>query len=154
MLVKLDLDPNPASVPAARRLICQIIREWGGSPDCEQVAALLASELVTNAVVHAATPFVVGLCQVPDGVRVEVTDFSALSPQLRHFGLQATTGRGLRLVATLASNCGAMCADPSAGPGKTVWFELPLALSTDSAQFATIFAETLSMDWLASTEAL
>lgn len=57
-------------------------------------------------------------------VRVEVSDLSVGVPLLRWFGLEASTGRGLQLVARLASSWGI----DERADGKTVWFELDAAV--------------------------
>jgi serine phosphatase RsbU (regulator of sigma subunit) len=85
------------------------------------IAALLASELVTNSVVHATGPLRVSVEAVEEGaVRVTVTDGSDVAPQLRDPGPEATSGRGILLVDRLARRWGA---DVTAS-GKAVWFEL------------------------------
>jgi anti-sigma regulatory factor (Ser/Thr protein kinase) len=82
------------------------------------VAALLVSELATNAVCHAQTSFVV-VISVLENVHVEVRDGSTLPPQLRAKDPRAEAGRGLALVNELALAWGYQ---PTA-EGKTVWFE-------------------------------
>lgn len=85
-------------------------------------AELGVSEMVTNACLHARTPLVVALRVVdPDTVRIEVTDGSPRTPQLRGQDLMATTGRGLQLLACF----GEWGVEPLRPPavGKTVWFE-------------------------------
>jgi hypothetical protein len=79
----------------------------------------LVSELATNAVIHARTPYRIAVSHEGDTVRVGVPDLSAVIPRRRAYGLDATTGRGLRLVATLASGRGV---DPET-EGKAVWNE-------------------------------
>ena len=59
--------------------------------------------------------------------------------------------RGLRLLATLSSHCGAVALDPLLGPGKVIWFDVPADLHTDLVDH-TPFAETMSVDWPASLE--
>ena len=49
----LDLPPAPRSVPAARRVVAQLLDAWAAEAYCED-AALLVSELVTNVVRHVA----------------------------------------------------------------------------------------------------
>ena len=85
-------------------------------------AALLTSELVTNAVLHAATPMCVTLHILPDRIRVDVADGNPAFPSVKEYGTDAATGRGLTLFNTLASNWGVQAVDG----GKIVWFELPV----------------------------
>ena len=85
-------------------------------------AALLTSELVTNAVLHAATPMCVTLHILSDRIRVDVADGNPAFPSLKEYGRDAATGRGLTLFNSLASNWGVQAVDG----GKIVWFELPV----------------------------
>ncbi|MGH8928741.1 MAG: ATP-binding protein, partial [Acidimicrobiia bacterium] len=80
----------------------------------------LVSELVTNAVLHARTPFLVKVTVAPDLIRVSVTDGDRTQPLMKQHGLSDPTGRGLRIVDAMADRWGV---DPDVD-GKTVWFEL------------------------------
>ena len=82
----------------------------------------MTSELVTNAVLHAATPLSVTLHVLAGRIRVDVADGSPVIPALKEYGPHAATGRGLTLFNTLASSWGV---HPVPG-GKIVWFELPV----------------------------
>jgi anti-sigma regulatory factor (Ser/Thr protein kinase) len=83
-------------------------------------AALLASELVTNAVLHGAAPFRIAVETDAGRVRVTVTDGSTDPPLLMDEDDQRISGRGMRLVDVLANGWGV---EPN-GTGKSVWFEL------------------------------
>lgn len=87
--------------------------------DPTETALLLASELVTNAVLHARTELVVRCEVTSDCIRVEVEDGSRLLPLLDRAAVDAVSGRGLCLVADLAHAWGV---EPLA-TGKKVWFE-------------------------------
>lgn len=91
------------------------------SEDVGATAGLLASELATNAVMHANSAFTLSADVGADRLRVEVEDGSSRMPTLRRIPLQAIGGRGLHLVDVLSSRWGA---EPLGG-GKRVWFELP-----------------------------
>ena len=119
MLVTLDLAPYPASVGEARRFTVETLARWGRD-DLAATAALLVSELVTNSILHARTAVQVMLERRADGVRVEVSDGSPVRPTLRHHAPDATTGRGLALVARLAASWGVEVSDT----GKSVWVDL------------------------------
>ena len=117
----IELPPEPTSPGAARRFVTDELARRDGAPI--DVAALLVSELVTNAVLHARTPMVVTVT-IRDGlVRVGVQDGSPTLPALREYDRSAATGRGLQMVERLASRWGVDVNDGS----KTVWFELALA---------------------------
>lgn len=109
-----------SSVPTARHFVESILTSWGQA-DAAWTGALLVSELAANCALHARTDFSVRVT-LPEGglVRIEVTDGSVRIPQQRAYGLDATTGRGLRLVAQL---CAAWGTETHAA-GKTVWVEL------------------------------
>jgi anti-sigma regulatory factor (Ser/Thr protein kinase) len=102
---RLDLPAEPSSVRAARVFVTRLLREWG-CDGLAETAALLTSELATNVVLHARTPFAVVVAKTLDGARVDVLDRSRVSPVLRGHDLQAPTGRGLALIASLASSWG------------------------------------------------
>jgi anti-sigma regulatory factor (Ser/Thr protein kinase) len=126
-----------SSVAVARRHVRQVLRELGRQA-LEESAELAVSELVSNAVLHAHTPFALTVRTMPTGrVRIEVSDSSPAPLQPRHFDVAATTGRGLQLVARLSFNWGIEERDREQGPGKTVWFE-PEEI-TDSAEAAVGF---------------
>lgn len=86
----------------------------------QQLLELLTSEVVANAVVHGHGPLTVAVRCSPRQVVVAVTDTSADPPTVRHVDLEATGGRGVALVAALASQWGW---EP-ASPGKRVWFRI------------------------------
>ena len=87
-------------------------------------AALVLSELVTNALRAGGTSVTVQLQLWPGRLRVAVTDSAPGRPHLRHPGLRETSGRGLQVVATLADDWGVTELDPAGG--KQVWAELAL----------------------------
>jgi GAF domain-containing protein/anti-sigma regulatory factor (Ser/Thr protein kinase) len=111
---------DPAAVSRARRVVAQVCTDAGISGDARDVAVLLTSELVTNAVLHAATSARLTVAVGPDRVRVEVADSDGTLPQPRQADEEAIGGRGLAMVALLAARWGADRTDR----GKAVWFEL------------------------------
>lgn len=126
----LELDPEPLSAPSARRFLRSALREWG-LDEIEDVATLLATELVTNAVLHARTPVRVLVRRRDRVLRVEVSDSSPAVPAPRRYSAESGTGRGLVLVAELANRWGTEHRPEAAG--KTVWFELHLDAQSSSA---------------------
>ncbi|MDG9717773.1 ATP-binding protein [Streptomyces sp. DH24] len=111
------------AVPEARRALRELLRQWG-RPGRSEIAELLTSELVTNALVHTDDDAVLTATVRPGGLRVEVRDFVAgrPAPRVPHAddGAQRTNGRGLVLVQSLADSWGVR----PHGVGKAVWFEL------------------------------
>jgi anti-sigma regulatory factor (Ser/Thr protein kinase) len=94
--------PGPESVRAARRFAGETVSAWAGEALEDDVRSVV-TELATNAVLHARTPFVVSLTLAGDRLRVAVADGSPVRPRIpRHSRADATTGRGLGMVAQLA----------------------------------------------------
>jgi hypothetical protein len=109
--------PEPRSVPAARRFVRDLVLDaglerWSGD------AQLAVSELCTNVVLHAHTPFEVTVQVDADGVYVEVWDDDPVLPARRVSSAASTTGRGLELLAAVATSSGVL----AVGPAKVVWF--------------------------------
>lgn len=113
------LPPLPASVPAARHFAADALRCLG-TPVDEEVAALLVSEVATNAVVHANSSLRVSVWCHDGHARVEVRDDDPTPPREVHPDPFATGGRGMLLVDGLAHAWGVNGNDR----GKTIWFEL------------------------------
>jgi anti-sigma regulatory factor (Ser/Thr protein kinase) len=108
---------DPISVTDARQLVLDAL---AGCPDgLVGDAVLLTSELVSNAVLHAATPFQVEI-SVDGPIRVVVRDGSADPPLVQQAGPDEPGGRGLFLVHSLATRWGYEVTPT----GKSVWFEL------------------------------
>lgn len=117
--VRAEFPAEPASAGQARRFIDATLRAWE-CDDLLDVAVLLASELVSNSVLHAGTTIGVVIRLAEARVRVEVRDGSTQKPARKHYSAMSTTGRGLLLVEELADDWGVA----AAGAGKVVWFEL------------------------------
>ncbi|MFH8443851.1 ATP-binding protein [Streptomyces sp. NPDC018026] len=120
----------PDAVRTARSLVRRTLGEWR-LDSVGDIAALLVSELVTNALRHATGPIGVRLVRSPaapaaagvDGVLlVEVSDPLPDPPRERVARPDDEDGRGLQLVASAARRWGTRPGEA----GKTVWFELAL----------------------------
>jgi anti-sigma regulatory factor (Ser/Thr protein kinase) len=118
-----DLEPVPSSVGMARSLVRESLA--GFDSDARDVALLLTSELVTNAILHARTPVQLGVLVDGDRALVCVADRLAESPALspRAHSHDRPGGRGLALVEDLADTWGTT----TYTGGKTVWFVLQTA---------------------------
>lgn len=117
----LRLARIPESARMARRFVTQFCQASDLSEDACHTAALLTSELVTNAVRYGGSRATL-VARRPGGVlRIAVEDDS---PELPEEGLSppfsAESGRGIMLVSALASRWGV----ESRPGGKSVWFEL------------------------------
>lgn len=130
----LRLAPTPQSAPTARRFVTGLLRRSEPDfvdADVLDTVALLVSETVTNAVLHARSDIEVTATVGPDHVRVAVRDASALMPIPRHYDEEALTGRGLGLVEMLASEYGV---ESEPGAGKAVWFTVGDPTAGDVAE--------------------
>ena len=112
------LEANLRSPGEARRIVVETLAGW--EIDDSDTVVLLTHELVTNAVLHGASPIVLRLERRGAAVRVEVADGSETPPVVRHYEQDAFTGRGLALVEALATRWGWQLA----GRGKVVWCEV------------------------------
>ena len=110
---------------AARRQLRAFLERTAEIERFADVAELLLSELVTNAVEHARVPsgrlIKVRFELVVDRLRVEVHDASPQRPVVRPRAADAEAGRGLVLVRELSARWG--CCPRVGGVGKFVWFE-------------------------------
>jgi anti-sigma regulatory factor (Ser/Thr protein kinase) len=112
-------------VGTARRVLRDVLAAWGLPGDALDDAVLVTSELVTNALVHAAGERIVcRLRDAGDRVRVEVEDQNRgqARPVPRRPGPGDQNGRGLFLVDVLSVDWGVTVV-----PGRTarvVWAEL------------------------------
>ncbi|MEU1045373.1 ATP-binding protein [Streptomyces sp. NPDC005897] len=115
----------PDAVRTARSLVRRTLGDWR-LDSVGDIAALLVSELVTNALRHATGPIGVRVVRDPAGaagiLRVEVSDPLPDPPRERAARPDDEDGRGLQLVATAARRWGTRPGEA----GKTVWFELAL----------------------------
>jgi anti-sigma regulatory factor (Ser/Thr protein kinase) len=110
-------EPEAASVARARQFVSGVLD--GPQPLVEDVC-LVVSELATNAVLHARTPYEVALVVAPEAVRVEVRDGSPRQPVSSRAEPEIATGRGLAIVDALSVAWGVQ---PDS-QGKVVWAEL------------------------------
>jgi len=125
VITVLTLPPESASARRARFSVSS----WARTSGHERLiasAALLTSELATNAITHARGGFEVDVAEIDRGIRVGVTDFSTELPVVRRSQDVQADGRGLLLVEAIASAWGVEPRDT----GKRVWFELQSAGGT------------------------
>ncbi|RZS87563.1 PAS domain S-box-containing protein [Motilibacter rhizosphaerae] len=120
---RVELPGDRTAPSAARRAVRSLLA--GADDELLQVALLLTSELVSNAVTHGGGGAVLRVERQGTRVRVSVADSSGDSPVVRHQGSDGTgypseRGRGVLLLDSLARAWGS---DPD-DEGKTVWFEL------------------------------
>jgi anti-sigma regulatory factor (Ser/Thr protein kinase) len=115
-----EFDRETHAPRAARRFVAEQLEQWGRDELVDD-AAVVVTELATNAVVHATSEFTVSMSLSEGCVRIAVRDASAVLPTLRELGsTNATSGRGIALVAAIASQWGA----EQMADGKIVWAKL------------------------------
>ncbi len=113
----LRLRSAATEIRAARAFIRALATPWRLTPPVVHDVELAASELVTNAVIHAAGEVHVALRRLPDGVELEVEDAGEAAPVLRVADHEESGGRGLAIVDALARAWGVQ-EEPD---GKRVW---------------------------------
>ncbi|MFE7607411.1 ATP-binding protein [Streptomyces celluloflavus] len=132
----VNYTPHPANVTRARRRVARLVADWG-HPEAAGDTALLASELITNAVRHGCLRdrlFRVELFlrSGPAGgcLRIAVSDPKGERRPLPRSDPDhhAESGRGLHIIGALATRWGV--ADRTVG--KTVWAELDTSRSADA----------------------
>jgi len=117
---QVTLPAGLESTTAARRFAEQTLRGWGIDGEAFETTRLLVSELVANAMTHAATTAQMVLDLSDRRLRVEVRDKAGGRPRRRDPNFDEPTGRGLMIVEELADRWGV----DDEPPGKSVWFEL------------------------------
>jgi len=117
---RVRLTTGPAAAAEARRQVRAAICAWEIPVDPD-VAILLASELVTNAIRQEVTGFVTLAITGSRGqLRVDVHDTSRFLPMLADASADDEVGRGLMLVTALSDEWG-FYRTPA---GKAVYFTL------------------------------
>jgi CheY-like chemotaxis protein/anti-sigma regulatory factor (Ser/Thr protein kinase) len=117
----MTLPPDLASAGGARDFVRSVLERWGTVGIVDD-AALVVTELVANAIVHARTECEIRLSMGPNSLRIEVVDFGAGTPDPMLPSVTRNHGRGLHLIDALTAAWGV---EPlEAGNGKRVWAEL------------------------------
>ena len=117
---RVELPPWPSSARDARRFVARALTT--APPETRDVGMLLASELVTNALLYGRGRIVLQVTSTEDAYRISVHDSTAGAVAPRRVPVTATSGRGLALVDQLSASWGV---DSRPGDGKDVWFEVP-----------------------------
>ena len=111
--------PVPAAVGSVRGFVRDALAGWG-LDHLVSDAVLITSELATNAVTHAGSPFRTSLVRTGDVVRVAVEDGSSAWPRYHRAQPSDQDGRGMAIVSVLSRRTGC---DSTVG-GKVAWAEL------------------------------
>ncbi|MFH8474037.1 ATP-binding protein [Streptomyces sp. NPDC018000] len=121
------------SVPQARHAVRDLLNRQGVpmDDDIAEDLLLIVSELVTNAVKHAALlspELAVEVAVGAEWIRVCVEDNHPYRPTALETDYAQTGGRGLLLVREITREAGGACdAEHTAGGGKIIWAALPLS---------------------------
>ncbi|MFR9788255.1 SpoIIE family protein phosphatase [Streptomyces sp. MB22_4] len=113
-----DVPRDPAAVGPVRAECAATLEAWGLG-DVGYTAELILSELITNAVRYGSPPIRVRLLR-DRGLICEVADGSSTAPHPRRAAATDEGGRGLFLVAQLATRWGTRYTPR----GKVIWAEL------------------------------
>jgi anti-sigma regulatory factor (Ser/Thr protein kinase) len=117
---RISLPAGPAAVAEARSQVAAAIHSWDIPVDVD-VAVLLTSELVTNAIRHeAGTTIMLTVTCICGQLRVDVHDTAWCMPVIMDAPADAEAGRGLMLVASLSTDWGVH----RTRTGKAVYFTL------------------------------
>jgi anti-sigma regulatory factor (Ser/Thr protein kinase) len=117
--------PVPEAVAAVRRFVAEVLHHWH-EPDLVPDASLVVSELATNAVLHASSPFRVSVDRSIGVVCVAIQDVTPEPAEQQDTGGQDASGRGMVIVEALSRRWGC----DALPTGKVVWAELA-ATGTD-----------------------
>jgi len=117
---RITLQRDPTEAGQARRHVAQACE--GLSRDVVEIAQLLTTELVTNAIDHGAGEITLDITREPQDLRVDVTDAAPGRPRAADATPDQTRGRGMLIVESLASAWG--IEPPSGSRRKSVWFKL------------------------------
>ncbi|CAL9487524.1 hypothetical protein SUDANB6_03177 [Streptomyces sp. enrichment culture] len=119
----LELLGGVEAAPRARAFASGVLTSWRFPEDLHDLGVLAASELVANSLQHGTPPMRLRLRRTDRRLIVEVTDGDDHLPRRRRAEPGDESGRGIAIVATIASNWGCR---RTPGGGKAVWCEFVL----------------------------
>ena len=135
----VDLAASTRAPSQARALVASALNGAAGpvlDEDTIHSAQLVASELVTNAVLHARTELHLGICHDDHSLLIAVTDgapqipLRLVDPAIEEAEAEES-GRGMLIVASLANDFGWRSRDDV--PGKIMWVLLKIDGAAPSA---------------------
>ncbi|KAB1139073.1 SpoIIE family protein phosphatase [Streptomyces luteolifulvus] len=119
----LELLGGVEAAPRARAFASGVLTSWRFPPDLHDLGVLAASELVANSLQHGTPPMRLRLRRTDRRLIIEVTDGDDHLPRRRRAEPGDESGRGIAIVATIASAWGSR---RTPGGGKAVWCEFVL----------------------------
>lgn len=122
MRATADLPATPDGPGLARTIVADTLARWGLT-ELREDAVLITSELVTNAAQHApgSDTFRLEVTRRAGGVRISLADGNALFPAVQQLDADRPSGRGMRIVESLAARWGT---EKHHDGGKRVWVDL------------------------------
>jgi len=119
----LELLGGVEAAPRARAFASGVLASWRFPADLHDAGVLATSELVANSLQHGTPPMRLRLRRTDRRLIIEVTDGDDHLPRRRRAEPGDESGRGIAIVATIASNWGSR---RTPGGGKSVWCEFVL----------------------------
>ncbi|MGW0549185.1 ATP-binding SpoIIE family protein phosphatase [Streptomyces altiplanensis] len=119
----LDLLGGIEAAPRARAFATGVLASWRFPVELCDLGVLAASELVANSLQHGTPPMRLRLRRTDRRLIIEVTDGDDHLPRRRRAEPADEAGRGISIVATIASSWGSR---RTQGGGKAVWCEFAL----------------------------
>jgi anti-sigma regulatory factor (Ser/Thr protein kinase) len=110
---------TPPVLREVRQFVRTVLHAWDDE-EIGSTAEIVASELATNALRHAHSPFRISMSRSPGVIRIAVRDASFDPPEHVRDDARHDGGRGVRLVAALSRAWGT----GDEPDGKTVWAEV------------------------------
>ncbi|MFC5803093.1 ATP-binding SpoIIE family protein phosphatase [Streptomyces formicae] len=119
----LELLGGIEAAPRARAFASGVLASWRFPGELRDLGVLAASELVANSLQHGTPPMRLRLRRTDRRLIIEVTDGDDHLPRRRRAETEDEAGRGISIVATIASSWGSR---RTPGGGKAVWCEFAL----------------------------
>ncbi|MEU2689119.1 SpoIIE family protein phosphatase [Streptomyces hygroscopicus] len=119
----LELLGGVEAAPRARAFASGVLASWRFPVELRDLGVLAASELVANSLQHGTPPMRLRLRRTDRRLIIEVTDGDDHLPRRRRAEPVDEAGRGISIVATIASSWGSR---RTPGGGKAVWCEFAL----------------------------
>ncbi|MFD3512454.1 SpoIIE family protein phosphatase [Streptomyces sp. NPDC058657] len=119
----LELLGGVEAAPRARAFATGVLASWRFPVELRDLGVLAASELVANSLQHGTPPMRLRLRRTDRRLIIEVTDGDDHLPRRRRADPADEAGRGISIVATIASSWGSR---RTPGGGKAVWCEFAL----------------------------
>jgi hypothetical protein len=111
--------PDATELRAVRAFVTETLQAWD-VPELREDALLVACELSTNAMLHAASPFRISLARGASELEITVRDASKTRPLRLDADGTRVGGRGVAMIAALSDTWGVR----DEVDGKTVWAKL------------------------------